>query len=277
MTVPFKATQSDGRYRHWTGKVPPVERPRNYQRRIGGPPLLFATDIRMTLLVTLALGGTMRPMTLWKTIGKKAPVVLDGLIESGLVVRWKLNWRHAYVALDPGHPAAAPFRHLLLAVADRYAFQRPEIGPTDLAGGEPAALQTRQYNSLNVFGDANHTLVLLVVFILGKASARDVVRGTTRTKKSAALARLWMFASHGILKGRLERDVRTLRCREHVFCFDDQQPLTPYIMAVLDVLDRYMPHLRVACEDQAGPDSPTAAAKTQSKATKSNEPALAVA
>jgi hypothetical protein len=50
-------------YRH--AAVQGVPNPRAYQPRVGGPLLLFATDIRMTILVTLALaGGSMRQKNL---------------------------------------------------------------------------------------------------------------------------------------------------------------------------------------------------------------------
>jgi hypothetical protein len=62
----------------------------------------------MTLLVALAMGGPMRPYTVWRNIGKKAPTALDGLIERGLVYRWSISYTRAFVALDPAHPAAAP-------------------------------------------------------------------------------------------------------------------------------------------------------------------------
>ena len=250
MSETFRKTRADGAYRHWTGKVPAVERPRNYQRRIGGPPLLFATDIRMTLLVTLALGGTLRPKTLWETIGKKAHVVLDGLIAVGLVVRWKNSRSIAYVALNPAHPACEPLRALLLAVAQQYVFARPLVGPRDIAGGSPPPAQGGCTLSCT-FGDVSHTLSLLVVYILGKASARDVVRGTTVVMRRSAMARLWMFKSHGILSSKLQRDARTVRCSENVFRFDDKEPLTPYVIAVLDVLDAYMPFIRLTTQSQA--------------------------
>ena len=269
MSKIFKKIRSNGTYAHWTGKVPAVEHPRNYQRRIGGPPLLFATDIRMTLLVTLALGGTLRPTTLWETIGKKTHVALDGLISSGLVVRWKKGRNIAYVALNPGHPACQPLQALLLAVAEQYVFARPVIGPKD-AGGPPPAGQGR-YDLSYTFGDFGHTLALLVVYILGKASARDIVRGTTLVRQWSALARLWMFKSQGVLTGEIERDVRTVRCSENVFWFDDQAALTPYIADVLDVLDAYLPHVRMAAQSQASQTVPRERQKHRKRQNQSNK------
>ena len=97
MSTPRCIPQNDGsrrskdKYDSQREAVQPVENPRAYQRRTGRP-LLFAADIRMTILVTLALaGGPMRQKNLWKYIGKSAKTALYPLVERGLVSLWRLD------------------------------------------------------------------------------------------------------------------------------------------------------------------------------------------
>ena len=114
--------------------VQAVEKPRAYQPRVSGPPLLFATDIRMTILVTLALaGGPMRQKNLWKHIGKSAKTALYPLVERGLVSMWRLNASKVYVALDPCHPAAEPLR-LCCCVSPRPTLASPHRGTRWIIG-----------------------------------------------------------------------------------------------------------------------------------------------
>jgi hypothetical protein len=102
-------TKHDGRFDYRGADFKSVTNPRAYQPRIGGPPLLFATDIRMTILVTLALAdGPMRQKNLWRHIGKKAKTALYPLVENGLVAMWSIGPNNKFVALDPCHPAAEP-------------------------------------------------------------------------------------------------------------------------------------------------------------------------
>jgi hypothetical protein len=88
---------------------------------IGGPPLLFATDIRMTILVTLALAdGPIRQKNLWKHIGKSSKTALYPLVKYGIVAMWGNSRSCQCVALDPCHPAADALRSLLLAIAKNF-------------------------------------------------------------------------------------------------------------------------------------------------------------
>ncbi len=52
---PVRRSSVGRQYDYRNDGVHAVAKPRAYQPRVGGPPLLFATDIRMTILVTLAL------------------------------------------------------------------------------------------------------------------------------------------------------------------------------------------------------------------------------
>lgn len=61
--------RSDGRFDYRAGIIS-SDKPHGSQPRVDGPPLLFTTDARMTLLVTLALTGRpVRPGSLWRVLG----------------------------------------------------------------------------------------------------------------------------------------------------------------------------------------------------------------
>lgn len=80
------------RYDWRLGVEPAKKRPRAYQPRAGGPPLLFATDLRMTILVTLALAK--RPLQcadLWRHIGRRNFGCLRDLAKRGLIARWNVG------------------------------------------------------------------------------------------------------------------------------------------------------------------------------------------
>jgi hypothetical protein len=235
--------------------VQAVERPRAYQPRVDGPPLLFATDIRMTILVALALAdGPLRQANLWKHIGKSAKTALYPLVKHGLVAMWSLNRGRKYVALDPCHPAAVPLRQLLLAVADHYpGFSKPKFSVDNRDAGDAPTRPSRRRDVRLTFGDPRRTMPLLLVHIREQMVGVDVPRIVPYVNQSTARDVFWMYRAFGILK--MEYVVAKKR-RGYAFTFDDACPLVPYIRAVLTALDKAMPQWRIRAERQASEPIP---------------------
>ena len=229
--------------------VQAVEQPRAYQPRVSGPPLLFATDIRMTILVTLALaGGPMRQKNLWNHIGKSAKTALYPLVERGLVSMWRLNASKVYVALDPCHPAAEPLRRLLLRIAEIYpGFAAPPHAVDDRDGGDAPVRPRRLRDVRYTFGDPNRTMPLLLVHIREELVGIDVGRIVPYIESGTARDVLWMYRAFGLLTIRY---IVLSKRRGYAFRFEQTSPLVPYVRDVLAALDRAMPQWRMREERQ---------------------------
>lgn len=240
-------TSNKGRYDYRMGVEYATSVPRAYQPRKGGPPLLFATDVRMTILVHLALAPSpVRPAWLWRHIGRRSHLALYPLIERGLITSWKVNGA-TFIALDPCHPAAYELGVLLLVVGRLYGFEAMQY---DGGAGIRSTTPTRSSRRRDVrytFGDRTRTMTLLLVYILGEAISTDIERCVPRLERGMVRDTLNMYCAFGLLKKR--RVVRSKR-RAHGFSFDDAHPLVPYIKDVLKALDERMPQWRAVAERQ---------------------------
>lgn len=232
---------TNGRY-DWEQGVEVAEgRPRAYQPRAGGPPLLFATDVRMTILATLAEAtGPLRCVDLWRTIGRKNFGCLTGLVQRGLVAKWRLG-NFAYVSLESTHPASTPLRHLLSKIGRHYGLARP-IEQESLFEKPAAPKRRRRIDARLTFGDVTGTVPLLMVYIRLKANAEQVARCIPRCDVKSARQALKMFKAFGILRSeRISRGVSYSLNPDHV--------LAKELRAVLHDLDVAMPQWRVVAEN----------------------------
>lgn len=213
---------------------------RAYQPRKGGPPLLFTSDIRMTLLVNLALAdGPVRQVHLWRHLGKRCPTALYPLIEHGLVSQWALSRARVFVALDPCHPAAQPLRRLLLEVPKHYRGFRPiphDVMSSD--AGAPPHRPSRKRDVRNTFGDHIRTMSLLMVHVLGGGYSTDIARCVPYLRRYSVGDVLEMFCAFGLLRRRY---AVVRKKRGIVYSFNDDNPLVPFIRDVLEALNVAMP------------------------------------
>lgn len=241
---PVRRSSVGRQYDYRNDGVRAVAKPRAYQPRVGGPPLLFATDVRMTILVTLALArGPLRQKNLWKHLGKLAKTALYPLVERGLVAMWRLGPSNVYVALDPCHPAAQPLRRFLLRVAELYpGFVTPTYGVDDRDGGDPPLRPRRRRDVRYTFGDPIRTMVLLLVHLRGELVGVDAERIVPYLERCSVRDVLWMYRAFGLLESRY-----VVQNRRHAngFRFDERHPLVPYVQEVLAALDHAMPQWRV--------------------------------
>jgi hypothetical protein len=241
------------RYDYRSGVKCAVGVSRGYQPREGGPPLLFATDIRMTILVHLALAPrTVRIGWLWKHLGGKHPTALYPLAERGLIMKWKLG-RKTFVALDPCHPAAEPLRAMLVAVGKRYGFKPMPIDVDADDGGPVPTRPSRWRDVRDTFGDRNRTLPLLIVLVLNTAVVIDIVRVVPYLDKTAVRNILYMYRAFGILE---TKRVVAHKRRGVGFSFSETYWLVPHIRDVLKALDHAMPQWRAIAERQAATQTP---------------------
>jgi hypothetical protein len=178
-----------------------VRQPRAWQARADGPPLLFATDMRMSILVTLALaGGMMRRYHLVQYSGGGTyNSALDKLVDDGLVAALTITRKKVLYGLDPAHPAAIPIRSLLLKIAESYSFKTPTCDPGELEGGESPSRRSRKRDARYTFGDPVRTLVLLAVYILGTAHMSKVTQVLGRFSATSIRNTLWRFRAFGVL------------------------------------------------------------------------------
>ena len=230
-------------YDYRAGRPKGGDVPRGYQVRTEGPPLLFMTDLRMTILVTLALAdGVLRVENLWRHLGKKNVGCLRDLHESGLVCKWKLGRGQAYAALDPAHPAAAEVRELLLCVAQAYpGFSKPSFHADDRVGGSVPVRRGRRRDVRYTFGEPTRTWTLLMVYLVGEVGALRMSQMVPRLTKRQAQKNLWMYRAFGVLA------VRRVR-RGLGFRFVETDPLADRVVRVLSALDRAMPQWRIVAE-----------------------------
>lgn len=222
--------------------------PRSYQPRRGGPPLLFATDARMTILIGLALsGGAMRLNRLWAFTQRKNIGCVASLVANGLVATWRLGRSETHVALDPAHPAAKALRKLLLKAGAIYGFDEPSYHVDNVRGGSAPFRPSRRRDVRYTFGDPNRTLSLLMRYILGEANAKEIERCVPRLAVKSVRHALWMFHAFGVLKSR--RIVRG-RSRGIGFRCNPGHVLAVEIARVLAALDAAMPQWRLMAERQ---------------------------
>lgn len=244
---PKPAYRRKGQYDYRRGVSYAITPARGYQPRKDGPPLLFATDIRMTLLVNLALASSaVRPCWLWSHIGRKCHTALCDLIARGLVFKWGSRKR-TVVALDPCHPAARELRELLVAVGNEYGFRPiPEDVEARIAGEAPTR-PSRRRDVRDTFGDKHRTMILLLVHVLGETIATDIERCLGYVHGKTVYGILYMYRAFGLLKSRyaVVRKKRVI-----AFSFNDDHPLSAHVRAVLGALDGLMPQWRRAAERQ---------------------------
>lgn len=231
-------------YRHGIEYATSV--PRGYQPREGGPALLFATDARMNILVNLALASSpVRPAWLWKHMGRRSHLALYPLIENGLVASWKVKGA-TYIALDPCHPAAREVGEMLLVIARMYGFTRMSFDPDSVKTVTPMRASRRR-DVRYTFGDQIRTMSLLIVHVLDGTTAVAIDRCVPYLEASTVRSTLAMYQAFGLLQSR--RIVEGKK-RGFMFSFNEKHPLTAYVRAVLDALDRAMPLWRSAAVRQ---------------------------
>ena len=221
--------------------------PRSYQPRSGGPPLLFATDVRMTILVTLALAtAPMRCADLWRHIGRKNVGCVRELAKRGLIAKWRLGYRETYVALEPSHQASASLRRLLLRIASLYTFGRPPEQTTLFPLLTIPARQSAP-DARYTFGDRTRTVPLLMVYIRNEANTDQIARCIPRIDVSTVRHTLLMFKAFGLLRAsRVSRGI--------AYRLDPNHALARELRDVLAELDLAMPQWRiVASHDQTSP------------------------
>lgn len=240
--------RNSSRYDYRYGIEPAKGVPRACQPRAGGPPLLFATDVRMTVLVTLAqAGGPLRVKNLWRHIKRKNVGCIHGLVERGLVVRWYLSPSEVYVALDPAHPAAEELRTLLLRIAQLYNFPPLIQSPEDAAGGEPPHRKSRRRDVRWTFGEPIGTLTLLLLYFIGEANGATLSRCTPLLEVTSTRGILYKFRAFGILESRRLVEGKS---RGIAFRFNAKCPFYVELARVVDALDRAMPHYRIVADRQ---------------------------
>lgn len=231
--------RSDGAIDYKRGIQYAKGRPRGYQPRKGGPPLLFATDVRMTILVTLALAkGPMRAKDLWRHIGRKYVGCATKLSTDGLICKWAAGKNEVYLGLNPAHPAAKPLKCLLLQIGDVYNFE----APTESLSRDLPSAPWNDKNARYTFGDHIRTFVLLLVHIIGEAPIFQVARCLPNVDRQAVSQVLWMYTAFGILRRKGDHYPTFMLNPEHV--------LTANISEILAILDRVMPHWRMVAEIQ---------------------------
>ena len=230
-----------GRYDWRLGVEPARGRPRAFQPRLGGPPLLFATDVRMTILVTLAMmGHPIRCADLWRAIDRRNFGCLADLVRRGLVAKW-YHRAHAYVALEPAHPAHVSLTKLLLRIAKAYRFSRP-ITQLPLWQWLHVPARRGKIDARYTLGDRNQTLPLLVLYVRGCANADQVVRSIPRSDVKTIRHTLLKFKAFGVLSSRRVG-------RGIAYALDPSHELAREIRRVLGELDCAMPQWRVVAEN----------------------------
>jgi hypothetical protein len=235
------------RYDWRQGVEPATHAPRSYQPRSGGPPLLFATDIRMTILVTLALADSpLRCADLWRHIGRKNVGCLRELSRRGLVAKWRAGYREAYATLESAHPAAQALRRLLLRVAKVYRF-KPAIEQTCLFPRVSAPARSAAFDTRFTFGDRARTMPLLLVFIRQQANTDQIARCIPRMDVNTVRHALLKFKAFGLLRScRVSRGI--------AYSLDPSHPLAAELRGVLASLDAAMPQWRLVAEnDESSP------------------------
>ena len=251
MANPRSGYRANGRLDYREGIIA-VQKPRGSQPRLGGPPLLFTTDARMTLLVTLALSkGAVRPASLWRTIGRKQKETLARLIQAGLVASWSLSHSQRFVALDPAHPAATELRYLLLQVARSYpGYRAVPYRPEDGDGGEVPIRPRRRRDVRFTLGEPISTMPLLLAYILGETTARWVTQAVPYFETQTVRYTFDKWEAFGICTRR--RRSGGWPRYEYLSSINPDHALGPSLIAVMAALDREMPQWRMIAESQKG-------------------------
>jgi hypothetical protein len=254
-----KRLRSDGRY-NWRDVTDlGVERPTAWQVRAGGPPLLFATDMRMSILVTLAAaGGMIRRYRLMQcTRSGKCNTALETLIEHGLVARLRLSRSEVLLGLDAAHPVSVPLRDLLLRIAERYGFEKPMCDPNELEGGESPRRLSRRRDARYTFGDPERTLTLLAVYVLGEVRMKQLVCILGRFSEKSVRGTLWRFRSFGVLKATGTAG----GTKGIAFSLDCEYAFAGEIRSILESLATALPHWTLAIRKAATSGRPVLRSK----------------
>ncbi len=176
--------------------------PTTYQARVDGPPLLFMTDIRMSILVTLALSLVpYRPRDLKRALRvSNIDPCVTALVSSGLIASWYGKCGARYLSLDPCHPCYDGLIILLRRIGQRYGFPQPlYLSDSLLAGAAPKRV-SRKRDTRMLFGSPMRTLVLLAVFKLGRASINQIHRALGLSDAKTVATTLFRYAAFGLLK-----------------------------------------------------------------------------
>jgi hypothetical protein len=214
---------------------------RNSQPRGDGPPLLFKTDVRASILCMLALAGRpMRFSEIRASVQKSCVYALRELTRSGLVKRAAFAKNVVYFDLDHSHPAASELRSLYLRLAEVYSMPRPCFDATL----PPVVLSASRVNSRDLaatFGAPVRTLPLLFVFIRGSANGDQIYRCMPFGDRKFTLRVLRMFRTFGVLESkRVSRGIQ--------YSLSERCPIVNELTGVLRALDRAMPQWRAIIE-----------------------------
>lgn len=247
---PEFSRKASGAYDYRTNGVEyAISKPVAYQPRLGGPPLLFVSDVRATLLVTLALhGGSIRLQRLWEHLGARPRGALIDLVDTGLVTMWRLSRGKVFAALDPAHPAAPSIRRLLVRIGQLYGFQVPKYHADNELAGLPPLRRSRRRDVRTTFGYRHRTIPLLLLHIFGEANAAEVARCVPGLEAGTVRSTFWMFGAFGILK--YDRRVKG-KSRGFAFQFDERNVFHHELSAVLAELDAAMPQWRIVAQRQS--------------------------
>lgn len=216
-------------------------RKKNLQPRADGPPLLFKTDTRASILCVLALSGRpMRQDEINTSVQRQCSVALTRLAEVGMLAKCVVGRKELYYDLDWAHPAAEELRELYLRLSQIYVMPRPRF---DFAAPS-STIKYRgpeRYDLVGTFGGAVRTLPLLMIFIRGSASGEQIARCMPSGDRKFTLRILRMFKAFGVLESqRVSRGIH--------YSFSSQCPFVGQLRQVLGVLDREMPHWRAIAE-----------------------------
>ena len=136
---------------------------------------------------------------------------------------------------------------LLLAVGRLYGFKPIAQDVIALGAGAPPVRPSRPRDVRETFGDVHRTMVLLMVHVLNEVAGKDIQRCLSYAPGRTVGGILHMFKAFGLLKAR-----NSVLHKHHAiaFSFNEDDPLTPHVRAVLGALERTMPHWRIAAERQ---------------------------
>lgn len=246
-----------------TGKAP-----RCTQSRLGGPPLLFKTDARATVLAHLAIAnGPTRSMDLSQHLRRNHSksvytILLTKLANEGLISKWKLpalpgeRACRVYYDLNPAYPGARELRALLWQIAIVYpGFSLVPYQPDNATAGVAPSRRPksshyvgRRFTIDYALGDDLTTKVLLGIYVMGQATNAILRRGATTYTVNRVGATLHKLAAFGILKKL--RDDHAGRAGS-AFVLDKAHPLHLELVAYLAALDIHYPLLRFQMQNQA--------------------------
>lgn len=188
-------------WRKGIGSAGQVETPRSFQARRNGPPLLFLTDVRMTILVLIATADCpVRHLELKRDLMERGHSAIEPLVQSGLIISWKPSRKSKVYALDPAHPAHEPLKRLLQKISKLYEFPTLITDSTDVKRGLPPVRRSRRRDARLTFGNSINTLVLLAVYLMVRPNMTAVTGALARFHKKSINSALWRYQAFGVLR-----------------------------------------------------------------------------